>query len=491
MRSRQTPSGMRWALAALISCMSLLVVVPAASAAGTGSISGRVTSDVAGPEFGFEVVHLEVTAYQAEAPNTVVESAETSTSGEYKLASLARGKYIVGFRSSLSHQLDFAPQFYPEKPRFAEADEVDVIAEGEARVNIDAKLREGASVSGTVTDADTHQPLGGAIVEVIPASGSDELAVLTETTSNGNYTAIGLPSGSFYVAFVFERETGEGTSIEPYSLQIYNDVGVPEEEDSTILGDLALFGDAVTVTAPNTTAGIDAALVLKAPVDTGAPSVSGTPAVGQTLSCATGSWTGIATLTYAYKWLRGGVPIAGATASSYVIQASDAGDSVGCEVTATNKSGSASAVSNTLAVPVVLAAVPAPAVIVPVPVIVLSAADITVSGSSAAVPIACKEAGCSGSIELTEQVVVRGHEGKRTTSKKETVILAKGSYSLAAGRSATVAIRLTAAGKSALAKASHHRLSAETVVSVSGGKTVQRPITLSEPAAAKHAAKHS
>lgn len=84
------------------------------------------------------------------------------------------------------------------------------------------------------------------------------------------------------------------------------------------------------------------------PVNTAAPVVSGTGAVGNTLSCTQGIWT--YGQTYAYQWLRNGANIAGATAASYVLQALDSTNNVSCRVTATNPAGSAQATSNAIAV---------------------------------------------------------------------------------------------------------------------------------------------
>jgi ubiquitin-protein ligase len=52
------------------------------------------------------------------------------------------------------------------------------------------------------------------------------------------------------------------------------------------------------------------------PVNTSAPQVSGTPQVGQVLSCSQGGWTGSTPQAYADQWLRDGAPIAGATSAS-------------------------------------------------------------------------------------------------------------------------------------------------------------------------------
>ena len=88
-----------------------------------------------------------------------------------------------------------------------------------------------------------------------------------------------------------------------------------------------------------------------APVDSTAPSVAGTAAVGSTLNCNDGTWSG--SPTYAVSWQRDGTNIAGATAQSYVVASADAGHVLTCAVTATNSAGSTSArSSNSLLIPV-------------------------------------------------------------------------------------------------------------------------------------------
>jgi len=86
-----------------------------------------------------------------------------------------------------------------------------------------------------------------------------------------------------------------------------------------------------------------------APVNTVAPAVTGTATNGQTLTSTTGTWTGTATITYAYQWQRAGVNISGATSSTYVLTASDAGNAIRCVVTATNPISAVSANSNATA----------------------------------------------------------------------------------------------------------------------------------------------
>lgn len=67
----------------------------------------------------------------------------------------------------------------------------------------------------------------------------------------------------------------------------------------------------------------------------------GTPAVGETLECFPGVWTG-SPATFSYQWKNATVAIPGAIAKTYLVIGSDTGDSITCTVTATNGAGSTS-----------------------------------------------------------------------------------------------------------------------------------------------------
>lgn len=88
------------------------------------------------------------------------------------------------------------------------------------------------------------------------------------------------------------------------------------------------------------------ALTALAPVNTVAPLVTGGPLIGQTLSCSTGSWTGIPVITFGYQWRRNGTPIGGATLNTYLLVVADDGNTIDCLVTATNGAGPISHPSN-------------------------------------------------------------------------------------------------------------------------------------------------
>jgi hypothetical protein len=74
------------------------------------------------------------------------------------------------------------------------------------------------------------------------------------------------------------------------------------------------------------------------PGNTVAPAITGTPRVGQTLSCSNGTWSANPT-AFAYQWNRNGSPIAKAADRTYVVAAADLGYSLTCTVTASNAHG--------------------------------------------------------------------------------------------------------------------------------------------------------
>ena len=90
------------------------------------------------------------------------------------------------------------------------------------------------------------------------------------------------------------------------------------------------------------------------PVSTSAPTISGGPQVGEKLTANDGTWTGGPTLTR--QWTSCDAEgtscsdIAGATASSYTLQASDAERTVRVVVTATNTAGTTTATSGPTAI---------------------------------------------------------------------------------------------------------------------------------------------
>ena len=114
-----------------------------------------------------------------------------------------------------------------------------------------------------------------------------------------------------------------------------------------------LAAAAVTVLA---VAGFGNAASNAVPVNKTAPTISGTPQEGQTLTASTGDWTSSTPVTYSYQWRRcdaqgnGCSNIGGADSRTYQVRNADVGHTLRVRVTARNADGSASALSNQTAV---------------------------------------------------------------------------------------------------------------------------------------------
>ena len=99
-------------------------------------------------------------------------------------------------------------------------------------------------------------------------------------------------------------------------------------------------GKAITVTVTGTKTGYAAAAkasaatvaVAAGTLSASTPTISGTKAVGSTLTAVPGTW-GPAPVTLAYQWFRSGVAITGATASTFALTTSDKGKTLTVRVT--------------------------------------------------------------------------------------------------------------------------------------------------------------
>lgn len=83
-----------------------------------------------------------------------------------------------------------------------------------------------------------------------------------------------------------------------------------------------------------------------APVMSVAPAITGTAKSGETLSCSSGTFSGISN-TYSYQWFANGTSVQGAIASTYELTDADIGKIFTCRVMASNAGGSAFGFSNT------------------------------------------------------------------------------------------------------------------------------------------------
>ena len=225
----------------------------------------------------------------------------------------------------------------------------------------------GSFVAATVT-ASNSGGQGSSTVSttraVLPAVPQDSTAPgiagvpqqgVTLSASNGVW--INNPTAYSYA---WEDCTGPGTNCTAIS-------GAKSSTYKLTAGDVGKYVN-VTVTASNlggqasvTTTSVGPVLP-PAPVNTTAPSLTGTAEQGKTLSVTNGSWSNGPT-SYSYAWEHCNSsgscsPIPGATSSSYTLSAADIGATIICVVTASGPGGQTAASSGKTAS---VAAAPTPA----------------------------------------------------------------------------------------------------------------------------------
>ena len=152
-----------------------------------GAITGTVTD--AGTHVGIGLATVNV----YDGQGTFVASTTTGSGGTYRVTGLAAGNYRLQFTDT-----GYASQYYNGQATLASADQVSVTA-GATGSGIDAALHQGSSISGTVTDTSTGQPVASAVVEILDQHGA--FVRLAFTDSQGNYSVGGLASGSYEVEF--------------------------------------------------------------------------------------------------------------------------------------------------------------------------------------------------------------------------------------------------------------------------------------------------
>ena len=111
--------------------------------------------------------------------------------------------------------------------------------------------------------------------------------------------------------------------------------------DATVSVDSATFEGGTDRQGIQTGTGSSLAIAVNSPA-TGAPTISGTAQVGHTLTADTSGiqdTDGLTDVTYSYQWLSGDTPIDGATGSSYVLQATDATNTIKVKVSFTDDEG--------------------------------------------------------------------------------------------------------------------------------------------------------
>jgi 5-hydroxyisourate hydrolase-like protein (transthyretin family) len=183
----------------------------ASAVATTGAITGTVT-DAATllPITGIDVTVVETGGSAGSSTHHVY----TNSSGVYSIGGLSAGTYIVGFSDDDG---DYLGDTYSDSALPHTLSDV-VVRAGETTSNINAALIRACHVTGTVTDAATHGPVGRYAVDVAAYQsdgvGGWDYVNDVGTNSDGTYDVL-VAAGTYRVEFDDESGT--------YVTQYYDD----------------------------------------------------------------------------------------------------------------------------------------------------------------------------------------------------------------------------------------------------------------------------
>jgi len=158
-----------------------------------GAISGTVRSASGSNVVG---VCVHVTNLNRNVRLPVDETAAFGRS--YQLGGLPPGAYHVTFIPAC-FGINYATQWYSRRPSPVGAARV-IIRAGRTTAGIDAALTVGGSITGLVTSAATHAPLGNICVVAQNVSQPDDFGI-GSTSRQGHYAVSGLNSGRYQIEF--------------------------------------------------------------------------------------------------------------------------------------------------------------------------------------------------------------------------------------------------------------------------------------------------
>jgi len=210
----------------------------AAAVGTTGTITGAVTDAIThSPITSGKIDVIAFGPQESEEPD--FKDAYTNSSGVYSISGLAAGTYMVWF---LDDNNDYLDQFYNGQPSPDTANDV-VVTAGTTTPNINAALARASHITGTVTDATSHAPVGEDVIDVA-AYQSDGVGGWNYvndagTNSDGTYDVL-VAAGTYRVEFDDESGT--------YVTQYYDDKPTIDDANDVVVG------------SEDTTSGIDAAM---------------------------------------------------------------------------------------------------------------------------------------------------------------------------------------------------------------------------------------
>lgn len=187
----------RWARSATaaviaIGALVLAGIAPAQAATATASISGHVTDKATGkPLAGVNVTAVTDPGFYGHPGSAVTDAA-----GNYVITGLDQGTRLVEFSAGAP----YADEYWPHVPVDRLAQPI-VSNAGDTRTGIDAALEQPASLSGTLTRADTGAPAAGVVVilEQRDVDQRDQWTKYAYTDTDGHYSIGGILPGAYRV----------------------------------------------------------------------------------------------------------------------------------------------------------------------------------------------------------------------------------------------------------------------------------------------------
>ena len=213
---------------------------------------GQITGVITGPT-GTPLNNINVEVYTAN--NIFVTSAGTgnNNTGVFLTPGLATGTFYV--RTQNANNVGLVNEIFDNATCLGGAGGASCsmsngtpvqVTIGQTTSGINMQLAQGGTITGTITNSSTSNPIQGVNVSVSDATGN-QVVFSQQTTANGVYTAGGLPTGTYYI------RTQSSSTVSPAVIdELHNNI--PCVGFCT-----ATTGTAVQVTAPSATT-IDFAL---------------------------------------------------------------------------------------------------------------------------------------------------------------------------------------------------------------------------------------
>jgi hypothetical protein len=242
----------RWRLLIAMLLGALALALPStAVAVETASISGHVTVASTG------VPIAEVTVCALKVGGGGIRCVGTGPKGEYTITGLEVGSWNVQFDTE-KVGMGLLEMSYERNPV--------VLGAGTHAEGVDAALRSGGEIAGTVRNAGTGEPLAGIVVCLVPSPGKGS-PHCTESAVDGTYDFESLASGTYKVAFSPEGEEIWGALVKEAEEET-GEVLFPVDGYSTLWwssGASASTATPIQLTAPQTVGGIDGSISAPAP----------------------------------------------------------------------------------------------------------------------------------------------------------------------------------------------------------------------------------